>query len=981
MFATADSTPHRALSGLLLAALAAGAALTALGCKGDTGSPGVPGSVAPVATVTTALGRDQDLPGVVVEITAVSAGSGPGGNLNAGDVVSVTFKLRKKNGDPLGLDQLDSAGILLSGPTFNYQHVIPLQRDVLTKAVKNSDGSYTYTFPSAIPQKYPAPDNDTTAFGKEDGELQGEDLLAGTYTVGIQVYKNYSVLTETYRDAGVTTKDVLLGATTALQPREVVKNENCNQCHQEVRAHGGTRLDVRYCVLCHTSGAEDGNAASVEGGTPGRTIDFRVMIHKIHAGKHLPSVLGVGTKADGTRDYALTKKPYKLLGFQSSVLDYSEVGFPVFPNLNSPMPRDEGYTALAAAQRSLEDEMRRGPTACFKCHGDPDGSGPLSAPAQGTLVYSQPTRRACGSCHDDIDWAKSYVANGQTMAAQSTDKDCASCHLPNAAQAGTTALPSGVVDLKVLSVEDAHRHPTTDPKIDKGMVFALTDVKEAGTNNANGRLDSGEKVELTFTVKYADGTDVPVSDINQVSVGLAGPRWNQQALLVRSSLPSGALTNLSQPFKLNLMDDVLNEYVGDATGAAQSLKTTLDQHWASRGAATTVNEVTGLKAGGGSSTAVATSASLQNYVEVASTTNFAKGDVVVIDRALAAKKEYAKIALVDGVRLWFTYPLRNSHAAGATVEEVSVVKKTVTTDYTLDEPTGTINLLAGRFTATNAVIVDYTGDWKLPTVYQPPLNDSPDLGEAQGEWTGKALVSGTYVASVWGRRTVTVMSGDVKTPTETNTYRSTAKASQKTVVVIAPEATSPPPPSPVFTAETNCNRCHEDYIVFHGGSRRGLLTCLVCHGNSGAEDWARYEGGTGPVTKGLSIDFRVMLHKIHMGKELAFAASYEVAGFNGSSNKYNAVGYPVLPGGARQCASCHEGDTWKEPRRRDHPTAPSTPVLAWRAVCGSCHDSNGAGAHLDLMTFKAGQSGASESCEVCHGTGASENVGLVHKAR
>ena len=50
-----------------------------------------------------------------------------------------------------------------------------------------------------------------------------------------------------------------------------------------------------------------------------------------------------------------------------------------------------------------------------------DHGGALTPPAQGTLAYTQPTRRACGSCHDDIDWARPYTANGLTMPAQADD--------------------------------------------------------------------------------------------------------------------------------------------------------------------------------------------------------------------------------------------------------------------------------------------------------------------------------------------------------------------------------------------------------------------------------------------------------------------------------------------------------------------------------------------------------------------------------
>ncbi|HNM25714.1 MAG TPA: hypothetical protein PKL15_09800, partial [Saprospiraceae bacterium] len=67
---------------------------------------------------------------------------------------------------------------------------------------------------------------------------------------------------------------------------------NCDQCHKELRAHGEFRRSVKLCVLCHTSGSEDKNVATAANGTPDITIDFRVMIHKIHNGFNLPSVQG-----------------------------------------------------------------------------------------------------------------------------------------------------------------------------------------------------------------------------------------------------------------------------------------------------------------------------------------------------------------------------------------------------------------------------------------------------------------------------------------------------------------------------------------------------------------------------------------------------------------------------------------------------------------------------------------------------------------
>ena len=113
------------------------------------------------------------------------------------------------------------------------------------------------------------------------------------------------------------------------------------------------RVDVRLCVLCHTSGAED------RSGT-GASVDFRVMIHRIHNARNLPSVVGVGVHPDGTRDHDATPQPYEMIGFGNSLIDFSEVAFPVWPSLTNAMPRDAGYTALSSSQQAQENEIRTG---------------------------------------------------------------------------------------------------------------------------------------------------------------------------------------------------------------------------------------------------------------------------------------------------------------------------------------------------------------------------------------------------------------------------------------------------------------------------------------------------------------------------------------------------------------------------------------------------------------------------------------------
>jgi len=111
----------------------------------------------------------------------------------------------------------------------------------------------------------------------------------------------------------------------------------------------------------------------------------------------------------------------------------------------------------------------------------------------------------------------------------------------------------------------------------------------------------------------------------------------------------------------------------------------------------------------------------------------------------------------------------------------------------------------------------------------------------------------------------------------------------------------------------NCNECH-DKITAHG-SRFETKLCVTCH-NPGS--WADAD---------TTVDFKVMIHKIHRSPEI-----------NGEQLPHNdyAVGSHdfhdiVFPQDTRNCTKCHDG------------TDPETPQGdAWQtpnmAACGSCHD-------------------------------------------
>jgi OmcA/MtrC family decaheme c-type cytochrome len=418
------------------------------------------------------------------------------------------------------------------------------QTNVNAAAIYLGGGEWGYYLP-AMPSVYAAPLNDTPSFSGIDGELTGQALFDGTYTIGLQLVANYEFDNTSYRDAGAATHNFLYGGATTVTPRAVVADANCNVCHTTVRAHGGSRVDVDLCLLCHTSGAEDRNNAAFAGGTPGASVDFRVMIHKIHNGKHLPSVNGLTTDVAGARVYGASI-PLQYVGFNNSVIDLSEAAFPVFPAFNIQMPRDAGYAALSSTNQGKENLVRTGVVSCDKCHGDPDGTGPETAPAQGNLWKTQPARHTCGSCHDDVDWAKPYTANLQTMGANKGNETCAlsGCH-------DATGTP--------LSVEDAHRHPILNPAQAPEIAVNVSEVKEAGVNNADNTVDPGEKIQVKFRIQYTNGPnaglDVPLSaftsPVSPATAGsftmiIAGPTSNYN-LLVNSGVPMNATLANAHP--------------------------------------------------------------------------------------------------------------------------------------------------------------------------------------------------------------------------------------------------------------------------------------------------------------------------------------------------------------------------------------------------------------------------------------------------
>ena len=277
--------------------------------------------------------------------------------------------------------------------------------------------------------------------------------------------------------------------------REVVAIESCNTCHEKLAFHGGgSRVEAKFCVVCHNDQRKYGfaNVASVNGAFPALTEtktvnpvtgitsfgyspdtrladgevagNFTTMIHKIHNGKEL------------------VKENYA----------YAGVAF-----------NNKGFSMLGGGQKM-----------CSVCH---DSAKAVNAANWAT----KPSRVACGSCHDGINFA---TGGGSTLAdkaaatavgsvvglsghsqarlAQSNDALCATCHKE--------------ADIKAYHyTENVTKH---NPVIEAGLKTFTYEIKSATVSATND-------VTIEFGIK-ADGQPVtfvaPAASVANPLTGFTG---------------------------------------------------------------------------------------------------------------------------------------------------------------------------------------------------------------------------------------------------------------------------------------------------------------------------------------------------------------------------------------------------------------------------------------------------------------------------
>jgi len=189
-----------------------------------------------------------------------------------------------------------------------------------------------------------------------------------------------------------------------------------------------------------------------------------------------------------------------------------------------------------------------------------------------------------------------------------------------------------------------------------------------------------------------------------------------------------------------------------------------------------------------------------------------------------------------------------------------------------------------------------------------------------------------------------------------------------------------------------CNDCHKT-LALHGDNRVGnTQLCATCHNPNATDIQRRVAGSECDVELGLddvSIDLKRMVHRIHAG-------NVGVCGYRNSAHDYTDV---VYPGKLNNCEGCHLPGTY-------YPVDPTsvmgstvdvgldrsilsddTVISPNSAVCSGCHTSDLARNHMiqnggDFNASKT-ETGAlissgNETCQLCHGPGATADVKVMH---
>ena len=365
-------------------------------------------------------------------------------------------------------------------------------------------------------------------------------------------------------------------------PRDVVTAATCNRCHDPLQMHGRWQ-SPDACTQCHNPGlVEDGLNLSLD-----------TLIHKVHMGPNLETPLVVGRHDYSKLEYPVWPSP----GMKDCVVCHTG-GTPTanFPMVATPNPAQVcdmsglGTTTVSwgdldpfeihvgSADGTLftssvgEGSQETGKwikdgtvfvlidkatgktvqkmtvnTSVAGCVGNAPGTFRGEAGAQHTNWMDRPSRRACGSCHDDVDFATGEN-HSEFELIQMDDALCGNCHGADSGEEYD------------LSVRGAHTPVYKSAQL-PGVLVNLIGVTDT---------DPGDYPTVTFSLASKNGPLDPAA-LNRVELYMAGPNEDHSFYARERSVVDNAIKageNWTYTFTTPIPMDAEGSYTISATGRA-----------------------------------------------------------------------------------------------------------------------------------------------------------------------------------------------------------------------------------------------------------------------------------------------------------------------------------------------------------------------------------------------------------------------------
>ena len=474
-------------------------------------------------------------PGLVLKINDVA--------IPADRKPEVTFTIT----DPAGLP-LDRTGTMTPGPVstsfilayipaFEEAYVAyttrvqtsPITGDSAEQASTDSGGSYTelsigtyrYKFGTQLPEGF-------------DPNV--------THTLGVYASRNLAEFQLGTYYANELEHFVPWGTSEPL-PRDIVTTETCNgRCHNPLALHGGSRQEVGLCILCHNP------TQSIDPDT-GNSVDMPLMIHKIHMGENLSedyTIIGYRQSVHNYNDVVypapinecetchtggIPTENFPMVATPSAALvcDGSGVGEVTLKwqytdnvqvkvrstsNPEGALMGTGGPTGSMTTGKWVSDgmvfdlyDLRTGSliqsvpvnTTVLGCVSNAPGSARGEAGTQHSNWMDNPSRKTCGSCHDDINW-ETGEGHSEYNLVMVDDITCDNCHVADSGQEFDR------------SVKGAHL------ELYKSAQFPGVLVKFLEVSNTN----PGDHPTVKFSVSSKNGPLDPAS-LDRFRLTLSGP--------------------------------------------------------------------------------------------------------------------------------------------------------------------------------------------------------------------------------------------------------------------------------------------------------------------------------------------------------------------------------------------------------------------------------------------------------------------------